>query len=314
MSRTEPDTLVFHSAVDGFEPWRQALAAVLPDLDVRRADDVSDLASVRYALVWNPPRGFFARFPNLALVINLGAGVDALTARDDLPDAPITRLSDPLMARMMAGYVLFAVLRHARDIPVFERAQRQGRWVYVHPRPAEEIRVGVMGLGELGAAAATEIARQGFNVRGWSRSPKTIEGVACTAGMEALPAFLGGCEILVVMLPLTPETRGLLNAEGLALLPEGAKFVNVSRGPVVDEAALVDALTRRVISDATLDVFATEPLPEASPLWRLDNVLITPHLASIALPASAATQIAENIRRVRSGQPPLNAVDRRRGY
>ncbi|GLK55716.1 glyoxylate/hydroxypyruvate reductase A [Methylopila capsulata] len=314
MSRTDSDTLVFHSAVDVFEPWRAALATALPNLDVRRADDVADPASVRYALVWNPPQGFFARFPNLALVINLGAGVDALTARDDLPDAPVTRLSDPLMARMMAGYVLFAVLRHARDIPVFERAQREGRWAYVHPRAAEEIRVGVMGLGELGAAAAKEIARQGFDVRGWSRSPKTIEGVACSAGMAALSAFLGGCEILVVMLPLTPETRGLLSAERLALLPEGAKFVNVSRGPVVDEAALVDALTRRSISDATLDVFETEPLPETSPLWRLDNVLITPHLASIALPTSAATQIAENVRRIRSGQPPLHAVDRRRGY
>lgn len=314
MSTTPPDTLVFHSAVDVFATWRDALAAALPDLDVRRADDVADPASVRYALVWNPPQGFFARFPNLALVINLGAGVDALTARDDLPEAPVTRLSDPLMARMMAGYVLFAVLRHARDIPVFERAHREGRWAYVHPRPAEEIRVGVMGLGELGAAAAREVARQGFDVRGWSRSPKTIEGVDCSAGMEALPAFLAGCEILVVMLPLTPDTRGLLNAERLALLPEGAKVVNVSRGPVVDEAALVDALTRRAISDATLDVFETEPLPETSPLWRLDNVLITPHLASIALPASAATQIAENVRRVRAGEPPLHSVDRRRGY
>jgi len=311
--------LVFYSAVDIGEEWKAALEAAHPGLDVRiaRPEDGAvdgDPDEVRYALVWKPPHGFFARFPNLALVINLGAGVDALVARDDLPDVRITRLSDPHMGRMMASFVLFCVLRHAREIPTFERAQRQGRWHYVHPRVADEIKVGVLGLGELGAAAAVELARQGFDVHGWSRTEKTLEGVTCVHGMEALPGFLSGTEILVVMLPLTGETRGLLNAERLALLPRGAKFINVARGAVVDEAALIAALRSGQISEATLDVFEVEPLPPESPLWGMDNVLVTPHLASIAIPRTAAPQIAENIRRLEAGEPVLNRVDPRRGY
>jgi glyoxylate/hydroxypyruvate reductase A len=306
--------MVFYSGPDEFAPWKTAIEAELPDLDVLQAHEISDPAAVRYALVWKPPEGFFAAYPDLRLVVNLGAGVDSLVGRTDLPDIPITRLSDPMMARMMAGFVLFAVLRHARDIPVFERAQRRREWHYVHPTSAEDIRVGIMGLGELGAAAAMECARQGFDVRGWSRSPKALEGVACMSGMEALPGFLASTDILVCMLPLTPETRGLLDARTLAMLPEGAKFVNVSRGAVVDEPALVEALRSRRIADATLDVFENEPLPSQSPLWDLDNVLITPHLASVALPRSAAPQIVENIRRVRRAEPVTSLVDPRRGY
>ncbi|MEP9354761.1 glyoxylate/hydroxypyruvate reductase A [Xanthobacter sp. KR7-65] len=311
--------LVFYSAVDNGPEWQAALAAAAPGLDVRIADPADgtvegDPADVRYALVWKPPHGFFARFPNLKLVVNLGAGVDALVARDDLPDVAITRLSDPHMARMMASFVLFCVLRHAREIPTFEKAQRERRWHYVHPRTAGEIRVGVLGLGELGAAAAQELARQGFDVRGWSRTAKSLDGVQSCHGMDALAGFLADTEILVVMLPLTPETRGLLDAAHLALLPRGAKFINVARGAVVDEAALITALASGHIAEATLDVFATEPLPSESPLWGMDNVLVTPHLASVAIPASAAAQIADNIRRVEEGREVLNRVDPARGY
>ncbi|MBP2150237.1 glyoxylate/hydroxypyruvate reductase A [Xanthobacter flavus] len=318
-ARDSRGAMVFYSAFDDPVEWKAALQAAMPALDVRIADVASgavdgDAADIRYALVWKPPQGFFARFPNLQLVINLGAGVDALVARDDLPHLPITRLSDPNMSRMMASFVLFCVLRHARDIPTFERAQREGRWHYVHPRTAEETRVGVLGLGELGSTAALELVRHGFDVRGWSRSPKPLEGVKTCHGVDALPGFLAQADILVVMLPLTGETRHLMNAERLAHLPKGAKFINVARGPVVDEAALVAALRSGQISEATLDVFEVEPLPAESPLWGMANVLVTPHLASIAIPASAAAQIAENIRRVEAGEEVLNRVDPTRGY
>lgn len=310
--------LVFYSAFDTPGPWKAALEAAAPDLDVRIAAPdgaiSGDPAQVRYALVWNPPHGFFARFPNLRLVVNLGAGVDALVRRDDLPDLPITRLSDPHMSRMMASFVLFCVLRHARDIPTLERAQRERRWHFISPRTAGEIRVGVLGLGELGGLAAFELARQGFDVRGWSRTAKQLDGVKACHGLEALPGFLRESDILVVMLPLTRATRGLLGAERLALLPHGAKIVNVARGPIVDEAALIAALRSGHISEATLDVFEVEPLPADSPLWGMDNVLVTPHLASMAIPASAAAQIAENIRRVEAGEAVLNRVDPARGY
>lgn len=308
------ETLVFASAVDPVEPWRTALEGLLPDLRVRTPEVIGAEDDVRYALVWKPPAGFFARYPGLRLVTILGAGADALAGRDDLPDVPVTRLSDPEMARMMTHYVLFAVLRYARNIPTFEAAQRAGRWHYVHPREARETRVGVLGLGELGGAAALELARQGFSVAGWSRTPKTLPGIACHAGPNALIPFLAQTEILLVMLPLTPETRRLIGAAEIAALPRGAKLVNVSRGAVIDEAALVAALASGHVGGATLDVFETEPLADGHALWGMENVLVTPHLASVAIPASAARQIAENIQRVRAGHAPAQRVDLIRGY
>ncbi|SEI24241.1 glyoxylate/hydroxypyruvate reductase A [Tardiphaga sp. OK245] len=306
------EVMAFYSVLDDFKTWRAVLAA--EGIDLRQADDIADPASVRHALVWKPPHGFFSRYPNLGLVVNLGAGVDALVGRDDLPDVPITRLSDPKMARMMAGYVLCAVIRYARDIPAFERAQRQHRWHYIHPRDPENITVGVLGLGELGLTAALECVRQGYRVRGWSNTLKSVEGIETSAGLTALPDILGDSDILVCMLPQTPQTRGLLNIERLAQMKRGAVFVNVSRGSIVDEPALIEALRSGHIAEATLDVFASEPLSPDSALWAMDNVLITPHLASVALPGSAAQQIGENVRRLRSGLELLSRVDPRRGY
>jgi glyoxylate/hydroxypyruvate reductase A len=307
-------TLVFYSQFDSFEEWRDLLAPQLPGVHICQEQDIQDPDSVHYVLGWKPPAGFFARFRNLKLLVNLGAGVDQLVGRDDLPNVPITRVSDPDMGRMMASYVLFAVLRYARDIPAFERAQRERRWHYLHPRLPASIRVGVLGLGELGSYAALELARQGFDVHGWSRSAKQLDNVTCVSGMDALDGFIAGCDILVAMLPLTPQTRGLLSAERLALLPEGACFINVSRGAVVDQQALTAALASGRIAEATLDVFDREPLPPEDPLWALDNVLITPHMASIAIPASAAQQIADNIQRLDRGDAVLHEVDPRRGY
>ncbi|KAA0072568.1 glyoxylate/hydroxypyruvate reductase A [Tardiphaga sp. P9-11] len=306
------EVMAFYSALDDFETWRAVLAA--EGIDLRQADDIADPTRVRHALVWKPPHGFFARYPNLGLVVNLGAGVDALVGRDDLPQVPITRLSDPKMARMMAGYVLFAVMRHARDIPAFERAQRERRWHYIHPRDPETITVGILGLGELGLTAALECARQGYRVRGWSNTLKSVEGIETSASLAALPDILGDSDILVCMLPQTPQTSGLLNAERLAQMKRGAVFINVSRGSIVDEPALIEALRSGHIAEATLDVFASEPLSPESPLWAMDNVLITPHLASVALPGSAARQIGENVHRLRAGQELLSRVDPRRGY
>jgi glyoxylate/hydroxypyruvate reductase A len=309
-----PDTLVFYSEPDDPVEWQAALARHLPDLEIRVHPDIGNPLDVRYALVWKPPTGFFAPFANLGLVINLGAGVDSLLGRTDLPNVPMTRLFDPNMARMMASFVQMAVLRHARDIAKFVRAQRRGQWDYIHPRDPASISVGVMGLGELGGRAAAELARHGFQVHGWSRTPKQIEGVSCTAGDAALNAFLSQCEILVCMLPLTPATQGLMTAERFAALPRGAAFVNVARGAVVDEPALIAALQSGQISEATLDVFATEPLPPGHPFYAMDQVLITPHVASIALPTSSAAEVAANIQRVRAGEVVKHQIDVARGY
>lgn len=309
------DTLVFHSVPDPFAPWRDALEPHLGGaVRIEEAGAVTDPETVRFALVWMPPDGFFERFPNLQLVVNLGAGVDRLVARQDLPDVPITRLSDPAMGRMMAGFVLFSVLRHARDIPHFEAAQARREWSYRHPRAAAEITVVVLGLGELGALAAAEIARQGFDTHGWATRPRELSGVSVHCGDDALPDLLARADIVVCMLPLTPDTRRRLDAAAFEAMKPGAAFVNVSRGEVVDEGALVAALRSGRIGSATLDVFASEPLPPDHPLWTLPGVLITPHLASVALPTTAAPQIAANIHAVRSGKPVVNEVSRLRGY
>jgi glyoxylate/hydroxypyruvate reductase len=308
------EALIFYSEFDDFGAWKRALSVELCDLDIRVDPSVGDPGDVRYALVWRPPAGFFARFPNLLLVTNLGAGVDSLLDRDDLPAVPISRLLDPGMVALMTSYVLFATIRYARDIPLFERAQRRRQWHYVHPRALSSVQVGILGLGELGAAAACALAQLGFKVRGWARSDKQLPGVICMPGDAALEPLLALTDILIVMLPLTRNTRGLLGKRELNLLPQGAKLINVSRGGVIDEAALIKGLQTGRIADATLDVFAQEPLPSDHVLWGMANVLITPHLASVAVPQTAAREVAESIRRVRAGLEPLHRIDPQQGY
>lgn len=305
--------VLFYSEFDDPRAWGEALKANLPGLDFRVWPDVGDPDEIRHVLAWKAFEGFFAPFRNLAQVVNLGAGVDALIGRDDLPDVPISRLSDPGMMALMRGYVLLSVLRYARDFPAFEAAQRRREWRYIHPRPLDAIKVGVLGLGHLGAAAAAGLAEAGLDARGWDMAPKSVPGVRCY-GADERDAFLADLEILVNMMPLTPATTGMIDARLLAALPRGARFVNASRGHVVDEPALVEALRSGQIGAATLDVFHVEPLPPEHPFWDMENVLITPHLASITVPAAAARDVAESIRRVCAGGEPLHRVDPRRGF
>lgn len=307
-------TLVFASPLDRFDEWRQALGQAMPELNVVRHGDAVDSRSVQYALVWKPESGFFEQYPALEMVINLGAGVDALVGRQDLPAVPITRLVDPAMSQMMAGFVLFAVMRYARHIHLHEKYQKLGQWHYIHPKNPEDVRVTVLGLGELGTRAAQEIARQGFDVWGWSRTQKSVQGITCRHGLDALPTVLGRSDILVILMPLTPETHHLLNARRLDQLPQGCCLINVARGQIIDESALISRLQSGQVGHATLDVFEKEPLTPDSPLWKMDNVLITPHLASVALPRSAARQIVQNIRRIQQNQPPLHQIEVERGY
>src|SRR5215472_17031000 len=303
------EALIFYSEFDDPAAWKRALSAELSDLDIRIYPRVGDPRDVRYALVWRPPAGFFARFPNLSLVTNLGAGVDALLDREDLPAVPISRLLDRGMVALMTSYILFATIRYARDIPLFERAQRRRQWHYVHPKALSSVQIGILGLGELGAAAACALAQLGFKVCGWARTEKQLPGVSCVAGDAALAPLLSVTEILIVMLPLTAKTRGLLGERELGLLPQGAKIINVSRGAVVDEGALISRLQTGHIAEATLDVFTLEPLPSDHILWGMANVLITPHLASVAVPQTAARDVADSIRPVRTGLEPLRLAD-----
>lgn len=307
--------LLFYSQFDDPADWGKHLHDAMPDLDFRVWPDVGNPADVVAALVWKAPQGELRKFPGLKLIINLGAGVDSIVKDRTLPEGiPIVRIADPEMSRMMAQFVLAAVLRHHRDFVPFARAQKERRWHYLHPREAATCSVGVMGLGNLGAMAAAELVRQGFKVAGWARTPKTLEGVESFHGAAGFAPFLARSQILVVMLPLTPQTDGIIDAKALAQLPRGAKLINVGRGRLIDEEALIEAIRAGQIAEATLDVFRTEPLPSESPLWDFDQVLITPHLASVAIPRTAARQIAENLRRADAGEPLLNVVDPLRGY
>ena len=306
--------LLFLSPDDPADLWRREIASRMPDLGFRIWPEVGDPAEIEVALVWRPPPGELRRYPNLKAVLSLGAGVDGLLADQELPDVPVARMVDPSLRRTMIEYVLLAVLRHHRGFDRFEREQRARRWAYAFPPQAAERRVGVMGLGELGGAAAGLLADHGFQVLGWSRSPKAIDGVTSHAGRGELHTFLHRTEILVCLLPLTAETRGILDAAAFADLPHGACLINVARGEHLVEADLLEALDSGRLAGATLDVFREEPLPEDHPLWAHQKVLITPHVASYSWPATGADGVVENIRRALSGRPLAHQVDRAKGY
>ena len=244
--------LLFYSQFDDPADWGKHLRDAVPGLDFRVWPDVGRPEDIEAALVWKAPEGELRKLPNLKLIINLGAGVDSIVKDRSLPAGiPIVRIADPEMSRMMAQFVLAAVLRHYRDFVSFARAQKERRWHYIHPREAPTCSVGIMGLGNLGAIAAQELTRQGFRVAGWARSPKAIDGVESFHGRDGLALLLARSEILVVMLPLTPETDGILGAEALARLPHGAKLINVGRGRLVDEDALIEAIRSGQIAEAT---------------------------------------------------------------
>jgi glyoxylate/hydroxypyruvate reductase A len=307
--------LLFSSRLDDPVAWSNALAALMPDLDIRISPALGDPGEIETALVWRPPAGEMAALPNLRLIINLGAGVDPLLADPTIPPhIPVARLGDRKMAQMMSQFVTHAVLRHHRDIAMYGRQQRAAQWRYELPRPSYECRVGIMGLGLLGGAAARALAGLGFAVAGWARSPHRIEGVECFHAAAGLDPFLARTEILVVLLPLTRETRHIVGRDALYRLPRGAKLINCGRGGTVDEVALLAALEDGQIAEATLDVFEEEPLPPEHPFWGMEQVLVLPHTASIAIPEISSRDVVENIRRVRAGEALLNIVDRTTGY
>jgi glyoxylate/hydroxypyruvate reductase A len=310
-----PGALLFSSRLDDPVAWSSALKAEMPELDIRISPDLGNPADIETALVWKAPPGELAALPNLKLITNLGAGVDPILADETIPKhLPVARLGDEVMAQMMAQFVTMCVLRHYRDLGRYIRQQRERSWHYELPRASYEVPVGIMGIGLLGGAAARMLQSIGFPVAGWGRSPRTIDGVETFHGAAGLGPFLARTEILVCLLPLTPETRYLVNRDVLYQLPRGAKLVNCGRGGTVDEAALLGALNDGQIAEATLDVFETEPLPANHPFWQMDNVLVLPHTASIAVPEIAARDVIENIRRLATGEPLLNIVDRTRGY
>ena len=285
------------------------LEIILTDPDTAMPEDVEAILAYRL------PRGLASRFPNLRFVACAGAGVDELLAEGDVPaDVAVTRAVDPMQGVRMAQYVAMALLRWHREVPRFEAQQRERTWERALPEPEERWTVGLMGYGALGRAVATTLRALGYPVRAWTRTRHPAADVALFAGRDALPAFLAGTRVLVCLLPLTPATRGLLDAAALTGLPQGAYVINVSRGGVLDEAALLRALAADHLAGATLDVYAQEPLPADSPLWLAQHLLLTPHVAAAPRPEYIVRQFLANLERSRHGHSLEHVVDRGRGY
>jgi glyoxylate/hydroxypyruvate reductase A len=298
----------------GPEVWRQAFAAGMPDLEIRTWPEIGDPAGVEAVAIGIPPAGMFAKLPNLRLIFSLTAGTDALLRDPDLPDVPIVRAGDPAGDAMMNETALLHVLRHHRNMPAYLRAQARSEWIKLPVKRACERRVGVMGLGAIGLACARTIAALGFQVAGWVRTPRTIADIEVFGGNDQMEAFLARSEILLNLLPLTPQTRGIIGARTLALLPAGASVINLGRGEHVVEADLIAALDNGHIEAATLDVYPVEPLPKESPLWRHPKITVMPHVARRLDPADLAMRICDILRRFRAGEPLPQLVDRTRGY
>ena len=294
--------------------WAEVFAREAPELSFRIWPDIGDPAEVRFLATWEPPADIRAMFPNLELLFSSGAGVDQFDLAALPPDLPVLRMVEPGIIHGMVEYVSWAVLALHRDMLQYQRQQRHALWQPAPVRPAAKRRVGVLGLGSLGQAALEALRGFGFDCAGWSRSRHAVEGVQCFAGRDELAAFLARTDILVCLLPLTAETRGLLDAALFAQLPRGASLVHVGRGPQLVHDDLLDALASGQLANAVLDVTDPEPLPSAHPFWQHPNIWLTPHIASMTQPDTAALAVLENLRRHRAGEALVGLVDRSRGY
>jgi glyoxylate/hydroxypyruvate reductase A len=304
----------------GPEAWRARFTERLPGHRIATAAEAAARpAGFRYACVWKPEPGLLATFPDLEVIFNLGAGVDALLRDATLPDLPLVRVVDRDLTKRMTEYVVLHCLIYHRRQRMLDEAQSRSAWEAKDQWAASAMRVGVMGLGEMGRDAAAVLARIGFDVAGWSRTKKHIDGIRCYAGEAELAAFLARTDILVALVPLTPDTAGILDRKLFAGLARNGRLgapvvINAGRGGLQNEADILAALDDGTLGGATLDVFHTEPLPPDSPFWRHSKVTVTPHNAADSDAEAISDYVANQIRRYEAGEPLANVVDRRRGY
>jgi glyoxylate/hydroxypyruvate reductase A len=308
-------------AITGWEPdaWLERFAALANGREVRLWPETGDPADIDYACVWKQPAGLLATLPKLKAVFSLGAGVDHLLSDPTLPDVPIVRIVDPDLTGRMTGYVALHVLLHQRKMKLYETQRRERVWRDLYELPTGDVRVGIMGMGVLGTAAAKVLRQLGFQVAGFSRSPKTIGGIKIFSGEAGINAFLGQSDILVGLLPLTAETRGILRYDLFRRLARdgalgGPVLINAGRGGLQVEADILRALDDGTLIGASLDVFEHEPLPEASPFWDHPKVYTTPHNAASSDPKLLTKNVMNQIERFERGLALQHVVDRKRGY
>jgi glyoxylate/hydroxypyruvate reductase A len=312
--------LLLHLADFNEQRWAAGFAAALPGHRVLLRGDDYDPTAIDYIFIWKPKLDAFEGLTNLKAVLSLGAGVDALLRHPGLPkDVPIVRFIDEDLAQRMSDYVVANVTMHQRLFTRFKADQAAKRWVQLYPPPAWDITVGIMGMGVLGQDAVKHLKVFGYKLRSWSRSRKDIDGVEGFAGPEEFEAFLSGTDILVNLLPLTPETHGILNYDTFSKLRRdgligGPVVINAARGGHQREADLVRALTDGTLHAASLDVFEVEPLPVTSPLWELPNCFITPHIAAASSERTGVAYFSKAIVEHEAGAVLPNVVDVARGY
>jgi glyoxylate/hydroxypyruvate reductase len=309
-------------AITGWDPnpWQQRMEALLPSHKIVMLGEPFDRESVRYALSWRHPRGALKDLPNLRVILSLGAGVDHLFADPALPDRPIVRVVDPDLTNRMSEWVVMHALVHLRQLRRYERQQAERVWEDDDTQPkASDVQVGVLGLGVMGKDAVAKLKALGFKLAGWSASPKSLPNMTCFSGPDGLKRMLGQTDMLVVLLPLTEATRGIINASLLSQLKHdgplgGPILINAGRGGLQVEADILAALDSGALKGASLDVFEREPLPEDSRLWAHPAVYVSPHNAAISSPNAIATLVARQIEAHERGDPLAHVVDRRRGY
>lgn len=307
-------SLVYQGKADRGAIWRDLFAREMPDLPFHFLPETGDPDRVTYAVTWRPIEDMAERFPNVEVLFSSGAGVDQFDL-SLLPDhVQLVRMIDPGIVDSMVHYVTLATLYLHRDFLDYRADQAARSWIERPVVPPHRRRVGIMGLGMLGQAVIERLRPFGFPLRGWNRSPRHLDGVETFAGEERLDAFLAATDILVCLLPLTEETRGILCERLFRALPAGASLINVGRGEHLAERDLLDALESGQLGGAVLDVTATEPLPAEHPFWTHPRILITPHVASMTQPESAGPVLLDNIRRHRAGERMIGVVDRARGY
>jgi glyoxylate/hydroxypyruvate reductase A len=309
-------------AITGWQPeaWFERFRAIAPERDIRLwPDHVGEPADIAYICAWKAPPGLLAGFPNAKAIFSLGAGVDHLLTDPSLPDVPIGRIVDPDLTGRMTEYVVLHVLMHHRRVRLYDRQQREHLWRDHRQPPASDVAVGVMGLGVLGRDAAVALRRLGFQVAGWSRGARSLEGIDTYHGAQGLEDFLARTEILACLLPHTPATERMLDLALLRKLKRNgalgdAYLINAGRGKLQVDADILTALDEGSLAGATLDVFPTEPLPPDSPLWSHPNVTVTPHNAAESSPDALAAYVLDQIGRFERGLPIQNLVDRKLGY
>jgi glyoxylate/hydroxypyruvate reductase len=309
-------------AITRWDPkiWADRFRVLSPSRDIRLwPDSVGNPNDIAYACAWMAPRGLMATFPNLQAIFSLGAGVDQLLADPTLPRVPVVRIVDPDLTMRMTEYVTMHVLLHHRQQRRYDAQQRERLWLDHDQPAASEVSVGIMGLGALGRDAAAVLKRLGFNVAGWSRTPRNLPGIETFHAAEGLDAFLARSEILVVLLPNTPATEGILNLRLLRKLKRdgtlgGAYLINAGRGKLQVDADILAALDEGSLAGASLDVFPDEPLPKESRIWSHPHVIVTPHNAAASVPRTLVNNVLKQIERFEAGEALANLVDRNAGY